>query len=117
MTDQRENVQAILPLMPVEVKEEPETDSASDTPRCSEDSEEAESVQAPKFLDVKNRFIFDFDSITTTLNDSAWPKEWLTAVESKFKLRTSEAAKNVGLYQKLQQLMTEVKEVSFPSNC
>ena len=104
------NVNTPPALMP-EVKLEPDTDSSVEVARCSEDSEDSEAVKAPKFVDVKNRYIHDFNPDTTSVYKSSWSREWLGAVESKYRLRRSEAAKNVGLLEKLHQLRVEVIKV------
>ena len=111
MTDPKvKNRPMFAPMVP---KSEPETDFSSEIARCSEESEEVEINNTPRFVDVKNRYIHDFNETTTSVNESSWPKEWFTAVESKFKLRRMEAAKNFGLSEKLRKLLVEAIEVGF----
>ena len=113
MSDQNFTEQESSPAQNAEVKIEPDTDSSNDSLRCSEESDQVESNKTPKFVDVKNHYIFDFDSTakTSTISNSSWPQEWLTAVESKYRLRRNEAAKKFGLYEELRQLLKDAIEV------
>ena len=112
MPDLTPKMQAVLPVGDVQVKTEPETDSSGDSIRCSEESDQSESVKAPKFVDVKNRYIFDCCAKNDSIKGSTWSNEWFAAVESKYRLRRNEAAKKVGLAEKLNQLLAEVVEVA-----
>ena len=85
--------------------------------RISEDESSDKADQSTKkvitqYVPIKNRLVYDMHPKSADIYQSEWPKFWLKAVESRFKLRKAEAAKNLDFQNAMVHMLNEAIRVS-----
>ena len=84
-SDPMEKVPDLQPIP--EVKVEPIEDSNGETEKRTRSEDMNGLNKKPQFVQVKNREVFDYEPNAKSIHASMWPHYWLTAVNSRFKLR------------------------------
>ena len=58
-----------------------------------------------------------YEHVEERLDDSAWPAVWLQRIRDRFRLRTREASRNLGLRTRLLELLQAAQEVRLQTLC